>query len=39
MGKEWLLTMKPSFNTQWLGLPLKESRQIHKKIEFLTQNP
>ncbi|HEY4383127.1 MAG TPA: UvrD-helicase domain-containing protein, partial [Ktedonobacteraceae bacterium] len=39
MGKEWLLTMKPSFNTQWLGLPLKEGHQIHKKIEFLIQNP
>lgn len=39
MDKQRLLTIKPSFHTQWLALSLKEERQIHKKIEQLLKNP
>jgi mRNA-degrading endonuclease RelE of RelBE toxin-antitoxin system len=39
MNTDWLLTMKPSFNTQWLKLPSKESHQVHEKITLLTQDP
>ncbi|HTE85589.1 MAG TPA: UvrD-helicase domain-containing protein, partial [Dehalococcoidia bacterium] len=39
MSGEWLTTMKPSFLTEWMALPAKESRQIGQKIELLTRDP
>jgi superfamily I DNA/RNA helicase/mRNA-degrading endonuclease RelE of RelBE toxin-antitoxin system len=39
MSTKWMTTMKPSFQTEWLALPLKESHQILEKIAMLTENP
>lgn len=39
MPDPWLTTMKPTFQTEWLALPPKESRQILEKIALLTQDP
>uniref|UniRef100_B8HYW2 DNA 3'-5' helicase n=1 Tax=Cyanothece sp. (strain PCC 7425 / ATCC 29141) TaxID=395961 RepID=B8HYW2_CYAP4 len=35
----WLTTMKPTFQTEWLALPPKESHQILEKINLLTYDP
>jgi mRNA-degrading endonuclease RelE of RelBE toxin-antitoxin system len=35
----WLLTQKPSFLSEWLGLPPKESHQVLEKINHLLQDP
>ncbi len=39
MGTKWLTTMKPSFQTEWLALPPKETHQVLEKIALLTQDP
>ena len=39
IGTKWLVTMKPSFQTAWLALPPKETRQILEKIALLTADP
>ncbi len=39
MSDTWLITQKPSFLTEWLGLPLKESHQVMEKIQMLCQDP
>src|SRR5438876_12459328 len=35
----WLTTMKPTFTTEWLALPPKESHQVLEKIKQLEQDP
>lgn len=39
MSDTWLITQKPSFLTEWLGLPPKESHQVLEKINLLLQDP
>ncbi|EFH84792.1 UvrD-helicase domain-containing protein [Ktedonobacter racemifer] len=39
MSSEWLTTMKPTFQTEWLALPPKIAHQILEKIHYLTQDP
>ncbi|BAU14383.1 UvrD/REP helicase [Leptolyngbya sp. NIES-3755] len=39
MSTPWLTTMKPTFQTEWLALPPKESHQILEKISLLAQDP
>lgn len=39
MSSLWLTTMKPTFQTEWLALPPKESHQILEKIALLAQDP
>lgn len=39
MTTPWLTTMKPTFQTEWLALSAKESRQILEKINLLSQDP
>jgi superfamily I DNA/RNA helicase/mRNA-degrading endonuclease RelE of RelBE toxin-antitoxin system len=35
----WLLTMKPTFMSEWQALPAKEAQQIHGKLAVLTEDP
>lgn len=39
MSSEWLITIKPTFQTEWLALPPKIAHQILEKIHYLTQDP
>lgn len=39
MKTTWLITMKPTFQTEWLALQPKESHQILEKLTLLTQDP
>src|SRR6266700_7397582 len=39
MTSQWLTTMKPSFQTEWLALPPKEAHQVLEKIALLAQDP
>jgi superfamily I DNA/RNA helicase/mRNA-degrading endonuclease RelE of RelBE toxin-antitoxin system len=39
MADPWLITQKPSFLTEWMGLPPKESHQVLEKINLLLQDP
>lgn len=39
MADTWLITQKPSFLTEWMGLPPKESHQVLEKINLLQQDP
>lgn len=39
MHDAWIPSQKPSFLTEWLGLPPKESHQILEKINLLLQDP
>jgi len=39
MAGGWLTTMKPSFQTEWLALPPKDSHQVLEKISLLAQDP
>src|ERR1700736_6264503 len=39
MGIQWFTLMKPTFQTEWLTLPEKESHQVLEKIALLTQDP
>lgn len=39
MTEPWTVTMKPTFQTEWLGLPPKESKQILEKISLLSSDP
>ena len=39
MSIQWLTTMKPSFQTEWLALPPKEAHQVLEKINLLVQDP
>ena len=39
MADPWLMTQKPSFLTEWMGLPPKESHQVLEKINLLLQDP
>jgi superfamily I DNA/RNA helicase/mRNA-degrading endonuclease RelE of RelBE toxin-antitoxin system len=39
MSTQWLTTMKPSFQVEWLALPPKESHQVLEKINLLAQDP
>ena len=39
MTTQWLTTMKPSFQNQWLALPPKEVHQVLEKIDLLTKDP
>jgi len=39
MADTWLITQKPSFMTEWMGLPPKESHQVLEKINLLLQDP
>lgn len=39
MSEKWLTTMKPTFQTEWLTLPPKESHQVLEKIALLTGDP
>ncbi len=39
MSTQWLTTMKPSFQTEWLALPPKQSRQVLEKIHLLSEDP
>ena len=39
MPDTWLITQKPTFMTEWMGLPPKESHQVLEKINLLTQDP
>jgi len=36
---DWLLTMKPSFLSEWSALPPKEAAQIQKKLNLLVEDP
>ena len=36
---EWLITIKPSFQTNLLALPAKEIRQVQQKLGLLMQDP
>jgi ribonucleotide monophosphatase NagD (HAD superfamily) len=33
MSIKWLVTMKPSFQSEWLALPPKEAHQVLEKIQ------
>ncbi len=35
----WLLTMKPTFLTEWSALPAKEAHQVQKKLQVLAEDP
>lgn len=35
----WLLTMKPSFLSEWSALPAKEAAQVQKKLASLVEDP
>jgi superfamily I DNA/RNA helicase/mRNA-degrading endonuclease RelE of RelBE toxin-antitoxin system len=35
----WLLTMKPTFLTEWSALPPKESHQVQRKLQLLVEDP
>lgn len=39
MSEKWLTTMKPTFQTEWLALPPKESHQVLEKIALLATDP
>ena len=39
MTDTWLITQKPTFLTEWMGLPPKESHQVLEKINLLLQDP
>lgn len=39
MPGEWIVSMKPSFQTEWLGLPPKEAKQILEKLNILSRDP
>lgn len=39
ISSPWLTTMKPTFQTEWLALPPRESHQILEKIALLAQDP
>ena len=39
MAATWLLTMKPTFMSEWQALPSKEAQQIHSKLALLTEDP
>jgi superfamily I DNA/RNA helicase/mRNA-degrading endonuclease RelE of RelBE toxin-antitoxin system len=39
MGIQWFTLIKPTFQTEWLTLPEKESHQVLEKIALLTQDP
>jgi len=39
MADTWLITQKPTFLTEWMGLPPKESHQVLEKINLLLQDP
>jgi len=39
MTDQWLITFKPSFQSEWLALPAGEVRQVLQKISLLTQDP
>ena len=39
MGSQWNTMTKPTFQTEWLTLPEKESHQVLEKIALLTQDP
>jgi mRNA-degrading endonuclease RelE of RelBE toxin-antitoxin system len=39
MSIKWLVTMKPSFQSEWLALPPKEAHQVLEKIHLLSQDP
>jgi superfamily I DNA/RNA helicase/mRNA-degrading endonuclease RelE of RelBE toxin-antitoxin system len=39
MAATWLLTMKPTFMSEWQALPAKEAQQIHSKLALLTEDP
>ncbi len=39
MTTQWLTTMKPSFQTEWLALPPKEAHQVLEKIKLLSEDP
>lgn len=39
MATTWLITMKPSFTTECLALPGKETHQVMEKINLLGQDP
>jgi len=39
MSTGWLTTLKPTFQTEWLALPPKESHQVLEKIALLTKDP
>ena len=39
MSARWLITMKPSFATEWLALPQKEVPHILDKIRLLMEDP
>jgi superfamily I DNA/RNA helicase/mRNA-degrading endonuclease RelE of RelBE toxin-antitoxin system len=38
-GPAWLLTMKPTFLTEWSALPPKESHQVQRKLQLLVEDP
>ena len=35
----WLVTLKPTFQTEWLALPAKEGHQVMEKIQMLLMDP
>ena len=39
MENQWFTTMKPSFQTEWLAISVKESHQVLEKIALLAQDP
>ena len=39
MPGDWVVSMKQSFQSEWLALPSKEVRQVLEKINLLTQDP
>lgn len=39
MSTDWLTTMKPTFQIEWLALPPKVSHQVLEKINLLTKDP
>ncbi len=39
MGSQWYTMTKPTFQTEWLTLPEKESHPVLEKIALLTQDP
>ena len=39
MPAEWIVSMKQSFQSEWLALPPKEVRQVLEKINLLAQDP
>lgn len=39
MPNEWIVSMKQSFQSEWLALPAKESHQVLEKINLLLTDP